>query len=125
MVVEVYRREVFAAVATELRFGGAAGKPHVGQPALSGLSCPMERDGTRVLFRITRQVKLTNAGSELLAHAKIVLDDFAAAAAVRAIALREDGMAQAGITRQEMSTAAFTFVPGQTASIGAATIEAS
>lgn len=112
-------------MATELRFGGAAGKPHVGQPALSGLSCSMERDGTRVLFRITRQVKLTNAGSELLAHARIILDDFAAAAAVRAIALREGGTAQAGITRQEMSTAAFTFVPGQTASIGAATIEAS
>ena len=69
--MELYRREVFATVATELRFGGAAGKPHVGQPALSGLSCSMERDGTRVLFRITRQVKLTNAGSELLAHAKV------------------------------------------------------
>lgn len=110
MVVEVCRREVFAAVATELRFGGAAGKPHVGQPALSGLSCPMERDGTRVLFRVTRQVKLTNAGSELLAHAKI-LDDFAAGAAVRAIALREDGTAQAGIAWHERSTAASTFVP--------------
>lgn len=122
----VCRREALAAAATELRFGEAAGKPQMGQPALSGLIRSLERDGTRVLFRITRQVKLTNAGSELLVHAKIILDDFAAAAAVRAIALREDGTAQAGITRQEMATQpSFIPVPGQAATIGAATIEAS
>jgi DNA-binding transcriptional LysR family regulator len=113
-------------VATELRFGGAAGKPHNGRPALSGLICPREPDGTRVLFRVTQQVQLTNAGPELLACAKITLDDSAAVAAVRAAALREDATVQAGITRQEMSAQpSFIPVPDQAATIGAATIEAS
>jgi hypothetical protein len=76
------------------------------------------------LFRITRPVKLPNAGSGLLAYAKIILDDSAFAAAVRAVAIREDGTVQVGITRQEMSTQpSFIPVPGQ--AIGAATIEAS
>lgn len=122
--MEARRREAFAAVATELRFGGAARPPHAGRPAQSGLICPRERDGTPVLFRITRPVKLPNAGSELLAYAKIILDDSAAAAAVRAVAIREDGTVQVGITRREMSTQpSFIPVPGQ--AIGAATIEAS
>ena len=122
--MEVCRREAFAA-ATELPHLRLPGCLPKAEPALSGLIRSLGRDGTRVLFRITRQVKLTNAGSELLAHAKIILDDFAAAA-VRAIALREDGTAQAGITRQEMPTQpSFIPVPGQAATIGAATIEVS
>jgi DNA-binding transcriptional LysR family regulator len=126
--MEVHRREAFAAVATELRFGGAGGKPHNGRPALGGLIYPRERHGARVLFRVTRQVELTNADPELLARAKISLDDFAAAAAApaRAVARREDATVQVGIIRQEMSTRpSFIPVPGRAAAIGAATIEAS
>ena len=80
----------------------------MGQPVLSGLICS---HGTRVLFRTTRQVKLTNAGPELLACSSISLDDFAAAAAaVRAVALGHDAAARVGITRQELSTAAFIYL---------------
>ena len=121
-----HRCDAFAAVATELRLGGAAGKPPNGRPALSGLICPREPDGRRVLFRGTQRVELTNAGPEPLACPKITLDDSAAVAAVRAIALREDATVQAGITRQEMSAQpSFISVPDQAATIGAATIEAS
>ena len=124
--MEAHRRDAFAAVATELRLGGAAGKPHNGRPALSGLICPREPEGRRVLFRVTQQVELTNADPELLACAKITLDDSAAMAAVGAIALREDATVQVGITGQEMSTQP-SFIPvlDQAATIGAATIEAS
>ena len=96
----------------------------MGQPVLSGPICA---HGTRVLFRTTRQVKLTNGGPELLACSSISLDDFAAAAAaVRAVALGQDAAAQVGITRQECPRQpSLTPVPGETASIAAATIEAS
>jgi DNA-binding transcriptional LysR family regulator len=98
--VEVRQLEAFVAVATELHFGRAAEKLYMGQPALSGLIRRLERElGTRLFLRTTRRVELTNAGSELLAHAKIILDDFAAAAAaVRAVATREAGTVRVGIT---------------------------
>lgn len=96
--MEVRQLEAFAEGAAELHFWRAAEKPHMRRPALSGLIRHPERDGARAFFRIRRKVKLTSADSELLAHSKIILDDFAAvAAAVRAVALGEDGTVQEGI----------------------------
>ena len=66
--MEVRQLEVFVAVATMLHLERAAEKLHMEQPALSGLIRQLERDGTRLSFRITRRIELTNAGSELLAH---------------------------------------------------------
>ena len=66
--MEMRQLEAFVAVATGLHLGRAAEKLHTGQPALSGLIRQPGGDGTRLLFRITRRIELTNAGSELLAH---------------------------------------------------------
>lgn len=98
--MELRQLEVFVAVATELHFGRAAQRLHMGQPTVSELVRRLEREvGTPLLTRTTRRVALTSAGVELLARGKAILDDVAAAtAAVRRIAHGDAGVVRVGIT---------------------------
>jgi DNA-binding transcriptional LysR family regulator len=98
--VELRQLEAFVAVATELHFGHAAQKLHVGQPTLSDLIKRLERELHTPLFtRTTRRVSLTDAGVELLARSKVILEEVAAAtAAVRRIAEGVSGTVRVGMT---------------------------
>jgi DNA-binding transcriptional LysR family regulator len=100
VIVELRQLEAFVAVATELHFGRAAGKLHIGQPTLSELIRRLERElGTPLFTRTTRRVALTGAGAELLARSKTIFDDVAAAtAAVHRVASGEAGTVRVGIT---------------------------
>lgn len=72
----------------------------MGQPTLSELVRRLERElGTPLLTRTTRRVALTQAGTELLGRAKLILDEVeGAAAAVRRIAEGGAGRVRMGIT---------------------------
>jgi DNA-binding transcriptional LysR family regulator len=98
--VELRQLEAFVAVATELHFGRAADKLHIGQSTLSDLIRRLERElGTPLFQRTTRRVTLTGAGAELLIRSKVVLDDVAAAtAAVKRLAAGDAGTVRVGIT---------------------------
>ncbi|TPG36418.1 LysR family transcriptional regulator [Mycolicibacterium hodleri] len=98
--MELRQLEAFVAVATELHFGRAAQRLHMGQPTLSELVRRLEREiGTPLLTRTTRRVALTGAGVELLGRAKVILDDVAAAkAAARRVAHGDAGTVRLGIT---------------------------
>jgi DNA-binding transcriptional LysR family regulator len=98
--MELRQLEAFVAVATELHFGHAAEKLFMGQPTLSELIRRLERElGTPLLTRTTRRVALTEAGTELLRYAKVILGDVAAAGvAVRRIAGGDGGTVRVGIT---------------------------
>ncbi|MEE6134838.1 LysR family transcriptional regulator [Mycobacterium sp. 050128] len=98
--MELRQLEAFVAVAIELHFGRAAKKLHMGQPTLSELVQRLERElGAPLLTRTTRRVALTNAGTELLGRAKVILDDVASAtAAVRRLAQGDAGTVRLGIT---------------------------
>jgi DNA-binding transcriptional LysR family regulator len=98
--MELRQLEAFVAVATELHFGHAAEKLRIGQPTLSDMVRRLEREfGTSLLTRTTRRVALTPAGEELLARAKVLLDEVAATkAAVRRIAGGESGAVRLAIT---------------------------
>jgi DNA-binding transcriptional LysR family regulator len=98
--MELRQLEAFVAVATELHFGRAAGKLFMGQPTLSDLIQRLERElGTPLLIRTTRRVTLTEAGTEMLGHARKILDEVAAAtASVRSIADGEGGTIRVGMT---------------------------
>ena len=98
--MELRQLEAFAAVATELHFGRAAGRLGIGQPTLSDLVRRLEREmGTPLLTRTTRRVALTAAGAELLGRCRVILDEVAAArAAVRRAAGGETGTVQVAMT---------------------------
>jgi DNA-binding transcriptional LysR family regulator len=98
--VELRELEAFVAVATELHFGHAAARLHLGTPSLSELIHRLERElGTPLFTRTTRRVVLTPAGEELLVWAKTILDESRAAqAAVRRVAAGEAGTVRIGIT---------------------------
>lgn len=85
---------------TELHFGRAAQKLHIGQPTLSELIRRLERElGTPLLTRTTRRVALTQAGTELLGRAKLIIDEVeGAVAAVRRVADGGAGRVRMGIT---------------------------
>jgi DNA-binding transcriptional LysR family regulator len=71
----------FVALAAELHFTRAARKVHVVQQALSGAIAQLETQlGVKLFVRTTRQVELTDAGRELLPHARAVLGAAEAAA---------------------------------------------
>jgi DNA-binding transcriptional LysR family regulator len=88
------------AVAAELHFGRAAERLHLAAPTLSELIRRLERElGTPLFTRTTRRVAMTSAGAELLARAKVILDEVAAAdAAIRRVAAGEAGTVRLGIT---------------------------
>lgn len=98
--MELRQLEAFVAVATELHFGRAAERLHVSAPTLSELIRRLERElGTPLFTRTTRRVAMTSAGEELLARAKLILDEVAAAAAaVRRVAGGDAGTVRLGIT---------------------------
>jgi DNA-binding transcriptional LysR family regulator len=98
--VELRQLEAFVAVATELHFGRAAERLHVGQPTLSDTIRRLERElGTPLFTRTTRRVVLTAAGAELLGHAKVILESVAvASAAVHRIGSGDAGTVRLGIT---------------------------
>jgi DNA-binding transcriptional LysR family regulator len=98
--VEIRELEAFVAVATELHFGRAADKLHIGQPTLSELVRRLEREmGTPLLARTTRRVALTSAGTELLRRASTILDEVrSATAAVHALADGDVGTVRLGVT---------------------------
>jgi DNA-binding transcriptional LysR family regulator len=98
--VELRQLEAFVAVATELHFGRAAEKLHLGQPTVSDLVRRLERELRAALFtRTTRRVDLTAAGEELLARSKVILEEVAAAtAAVHRITEGVGGVVRLGIT---------------------------
>ena len=87
-------------MATELHFGRAAEKLHMGQSTLSDLIQRLEREmGTPLLMRTTRRVALSSAGAELLGRAETILDEVAsAAAAVHRMAGGDTGTVRLGIT---------------------------
>jgi DNA-binding transcriptional LysR family regulator len=91
--VELRQLEAFAAVATALHFGRASERLHIAAPTLSELIRRLERElGMPLFTRTTRRVAMTSAGAELLARAKVILDEVAAAdAAVRRVAAGEAG----------------------------------
>ena len=88
------------AVATELHFGRAAKRLHVGTPTLSEQIRRLERElGTPLFTRTTRRVAMTSAGAELLARSKVILEEVAAAdAAVRRVAGGDAGTVRLGVT---------------------------
>jgi DNA-binding transcriptional LysR family regulator len=98
--VELRQLEAFVAVATELHFGRAAERLHLGAPTLSEQIRRLERElGTPLFTRTTRRVVMTSAGAELLARSKVILDEVAAAeAAVRRVAGGDAGTVRLGVT---------------------------
>jgi DNA-binding transcriptional LysR family regulator len=98
--VEFRQLEAFVAVANELHFGRAAEKLHIGQPTLSDLVRRLEREvGTPLLTRTTRRVALTEAGVELLARSKRIIDEVEGAlAAVQRISGGDAGTVRLGVT---------------------------
>lgn len=98
--MELRQLEAFVAVATELHFGRAARKLHMGQPTVSDLIRRLEREmGAQLMTRTTRRVALTSAGSELLGRAKVILDEVGSAcAAVHRLSKGQAGTVRLGIT---------------------------
>ena len=83
--MEIQQLRVFLAVAEELHFGRAAERLHLAQPPVSRIVRQLERDlGVDLFVRSTRSVRLTAAGSALVAPAREILD---AAQRARASAL--------------------------------------
>lgn len=74
--MDIRQLECFVAVAEELHFRRAGERLGLSQPALSERVSALEHElGARLLFRTTRQVSLTQAGSEFFQDAKRILTD--------------------------------------------------
>ena len=74
--MDIRQLECFVAVAEELHFRRASVRLGLSQPALSERVSALEHElGARLFFRTTRQVSLTQAGSEFLQDAKRILSD--------------------------------------------------
>jgi len=99
MELDFRQLEYFLAVAEELHFSRAAQRMFISQPALSQAIAGLERTLDVELFSRTRQnVELTEAGTELLRHARGMLSDReAAVAAVRRVSRGEAGVLRVGL----------------------------
>jgi DNA-binding transcriptional LysR family regulator len=97
--VEFRHLHYFVAVAEELHFGRAAARVFISQPALSQAIARLEQSLDVNLFVRTRQnVELTDAGTELLRHARRMLADRdAAVAGVRRVERGETGVLRVGV----------------------------
>jgi DNA-binding transcriptional LysR family regulator len=97
--LEFRQLEYFVAVAEELHFSRAAARMYISQPALSQAIAGVERALDVKLFVRTRQnVELTDAGAELLRHARAMLADRDdAVASVRRVDRGEAGVLRVGI----------------------------
>ena len=97
--LEFRQLEYFVAVAEELHFGRAAARTFISQPALSQSIAGLERTLDVKLFARTRQnVELTDAGAELLHHARGMLADReVAVAGVRRVDRGEAGVLRVGV----------------------------
>ena len=74
--MDIRQLECFVAVAEELHFRRASEGLGLSQSALSERVSALEHElGARLFFRTTRQVSLTQAGSEFLQDAKRILAD--------------------------------------------------
>jgi DNA-binding transcriptional LysR family regulator len=74
--LDIRQLECFVAVAEELHFRRAGERLGLSQSALSERVSALEQElGARLLFRTTRQVSLTQAGSEFVQDAKRILAD--------------------------------------------------
>lgn len=74
--MELRQLQCFVAVAEELHFRKAGERLGLSQPALSERISSLEHElGFPLFFRTTRQVSLTQAGSEFLKHAQRILAD--------------------------------------------------
>ena len=74
--MDIRQLECFVAVAEELHFRRAGERLGLSQSALSERVSALEQDlGARLFFRTTRQVSLTQAGSEFVVDAKRILAD--------------------------------------------------
>lgn len=72
--MELYQLRTFAAVAEESHLTRAAERLHLSQPAVSGHLKALESElGLRLFDRVPGGMELTEAGRELLAHARRVL----------------------------------------------------
>ena len=76
--MDIRQLECFVAVGEELHFRKASERLGLSQSALSERVSMLEHElGARLFFRTTRQVSLTQAGSEFLQDAKRILADIA------------------------------------------------
>ncbi|MCC7374870.1 MAG: LysR family transcriptional regulator [Verrucomicrobiales bacterium] len=76
--MELHQLRYFVAVADEGNFSRAAAREHVAQPSLSQQIQKLEFEVGQPLFdRLPRRVILTQAGEQLLVHAKRVLAEIA------------------------------------------------
>ena len=74
--MDIRQLECFVAVAEELHFRRASERLALSQSALSERISALEHEiGARLFFRTTRQVSLTQAGSEFLKDSKKILTD--------------------------------------------------
>ena len=74
--MDIRQLECFVAVAEELHFRRAGERLGLSQSALSERVSALEHElGARLFFRTTRQVSLTQAGSEFIQDAKRILAD--------------------------------------------------
>lgn len=97
--VEFRHLRYFVTVAEELHFGRAAGRLFISQPALSQTIVRLEQTlGVQLLTRSRQMVELTDAGAEMLVHARHLLaDKDRAVERVRSVSHGEAGVLQVGV----------------------------